>query len=172
MTGDLALAGERVRLRPALEADLGRICEIMAAPAVAPWWWSFRADECLAEIRAPGPENRPFVIEHDAAVAGYIQYGEELQAAYRHAWIDLAVHDAFQRRGLGRDALRTLCRHLLDDLGHHRITIDPALANERAVRCYTAVGFRPVGVMRNYELGADGTWHDSLLMDLLAGQLA
>ena len=55
--------------------------------------------------------------------------------------------------------------------GHHRITIDPAAANSRAIRCYTGVGFRPVGVMRQYERGGDGRFHDGLLMDLLRGEL-
>ncbi|GAA4530723.1 GNAT family N-acetyltransferase [Amycolatopsis samaneae] len=35
----------------------------------------------------------------------------------------------------------------------------------------SALGFRPVGVLRQYERGADGTWHDGLLMDLLADEL-
>jgi aminoglycoside 6'-N-acetyltransferase len=51
------------------------------------------------------------------------------------------------------------------------LTIDPAAANETAIRVYTKVGFRPVGVLRNYERAADGTWHDGLLMDLLEGEL-
>jgi aminoglycoside 6'-N-acetyltransferase len=33
------------------------------------------------------------------------------------------------------------------------------------------VGFQPVGVMRRYELGPDGVWHDGLLMDLLPEDL-
>ena len=33
------------------------------------------------------------------------------------------------------------------------------------------VGFRPVGVMRRYERGPDGEWHDGLLMELLAEDL-
>jgi aminoglycoside 6'-N-acetyltransferase len=45
--------------------------------------------------------------------------------------------------------------------------IDPAATNERAIRSYRRVGFRDVGVMRRYERGGDGTWHDGLLMDLL-----
>jgi aminoglycoside 6'-N-acetyltransferase len=28
-----------------------------------------------------------------------------------------------------------------------------------------------VGIMRQYERGPDGTWHDGLLMDLLADEL-
>jgi RimJ/RimL family protein N-acetyltransferase len=47
-----------------------------------------------------------------------------------------------------------------------------AAGNARAIRAYAAVGFRPVGVLRAYERGADGTWHDGLLMDLLAGEPA
>ena len=52
-----------------------------------------------------------------------------------------------------------------------RLTIDPAADNQRAIRAYRRVGFRPVGVMRRYErdVGGDG-WHDGLLMELLAGE--
>ena len=55
--------------------------------------------------------------------------------------------------------------------GHHRIEIDPAADNAAAIRAYTKVGFRPVGITRQSERGADGTWHDGLLMDLLADDL-
>jgi aminoglycoside 6'-N-acetyltransferase len=74
-------------------------------------------------------------------------------------------------QGLGADAVRTLARHLFDDVGHHRIEIDPAADNAAAIRCYEKVGFRPVGIMRGYERGPEGKWHDSLLMDLLAGEI-
>jgi aminoglycoside 6'-N-acetyltransferase len=33
------------------------------------------------------------------------------------------------------------------------------------------VGFRRVGIMRRYERGADGTYHDGVLMDLLPEDL-
>ena len=36
------------------------------------------------------------------------------------------------------------------------LKIDPAAANSRAIRCYGKVGFRPVGLMRQYERGPDG----------------
>ena len=70
--------------------------------------------------------------------------------------------------GLGTDAVRTLVRHLIVDEGHHRLVIDPATDNAAAIRCYRKVGFREVGVMRQYERSPDGTWHDGLLMELLA----
>jgi aminoglycoside 6'-N-acetyltransferase len=74
-------------------------------------------------------------------------------------------------QGLGTDALRTLARHLIDDRGHHRLVIDPAVANTRAIGAYEKLGFRPVGVMRQVERSPDGEWRDALLMDLLADEL-
>ncbi len=81
------------------------------------------------------------------------------------------LHPAWHGRGLGADAVRTLARHLIHDRGHHRLAIDPAVDNVKAIRTYERVGFRQVGVMRAYERGADGSWHDGLLMDLLADDL-
>jgi len=93
------------------------------------------------------------------------------RAHYRHAGIDLFVGTAWQGRGLGPGAIRLVARYLFEVRGHHRLTIDPALANERAIRACEKVEFRRVGVMRQYERGSDGTWHDGLLMDMLAGEL-
>lgn len=51
------------------------------------------------------------------------------------------------------------------------MTIDPAADNAAAVRCYTKVGFQPVGVLRRYWRDPTGAWRDGLLMDLLAEEL-
>ena len=111
------------------------------------------------------------MIEVQGSVAGLIQYSEENEPDYRHAGIDIAVGSRWQGRGIGPDAIRALARHLFEERGHHRLTIDPAAANERAIRAYERVGFRRVGIMRAYERGPDGVWHDGLLMDLLRGEL-
>lgn len=113
-----------------------------------------------------------FIIEVDGECAGFIQYSEETDPMYRHAGIDIALGSAWQDQGLGPDALRTLAKYLFSVRGHHRLTIDPAAHNERAIRAYGRVGFRPVGIMRQYERGPDGDWHDGLLMDLLAREFS
>ncbi|MBA2461464.1 MAG: GNAT family N-acetyltransferase [Actinobacteria bacterium] len=59
--------------------------------------------------------------------------------------MDLFLGTAFQDRGLGTDAVRTMARYLIEGRGHHRLTIDPAARNERAIRCYEKAGFRRVG---------------------------
>jgi aminoglycoside 6'-N-acetyltransferase len=113
----------------------------------------------------------PYLVLVDGAVAGVIQSYEEEDPDYRHGGIDIILHPDVQDRGVGTDAVRTLARHLIEHDGHHRLVIDPAAHNARAIRCYEKVGFRAVGVMRGYERGMDGTFHDGLLMDLLAGEL-
>ena len=121
------------------------------------------------DLTEPGTET--FVVEHKGKVAGAIQWTAEEEPDYEHASIDIYLDPALHGRGLGADAVRTLARHLMVDRGHHRLVIDPAADNGAAIRCYSKVGFRPVGIMRRYERGLDGEWHDGLLMDLVAGEL-
>jgi aminoglycoside 6'-N-acetyltransferase len=119
------------------------------------------------------PENQTltFVIEHEGRLVGSIQCSEEDDPDYRSAGIDLFLADEAQGRGFGPDAIRALARWLFEQRGHHRLTIDPAAANDRAIRAYAKVGFRPIGIARQYERGPDGTWHDGLLMDMLRAEL-
>ena len=65
--------------------------------------------------------------------------------------------------------MRTLIAWLFDVRGHHRLTVDPAAENVRAVHVYEKLGFRSVGVLRRYERVEDRVWRDALLMELLAG---
>jgi aminoglycoside 6'-N-acetyltransferase len=156
------LRAERLTLRAATAADV----EALTAIVNASEWWGAPAegDDVLDDGSA-------FAIEVEGEIAGWLGVNEERDPEYRFASLDIVLAPAFQHRGLGPEALRAVIRWLVDSRGHHRITIDPAVRNSRAIEAYTKVGFRPVGVMRSYEWGADGTWHDNLLMDLLAEDL-
>jgi aminoglycoside 6'-N-acetyltransferase len=161
-----------VALRPVTPGDTATLAEILADPTVAPWWGTFDTDRLRNDVIEAPPDVASFVIEVEGSVAGFVQYSEENDPDYRHAGIDIAVGSSWQGRGIGPDAIRTLARHLFEERGHHRLTIDPAVANDRAIRAYERVGFRPVGIMRAYERGADGVWHDGLLMDLLRDEFS
>lgn len=164
------IRGERVVLRRVTAADLPWLRAAAAQPSVARWW-----DDGTGTAWVDGllddDEVVAYVVEADGGPVGFAQYGEDDDPAYRSASIDLFIVADAQGRGLGRDVVRALARELVRARGHHRVEIDPAAGNERAVRCYAAVGFRPIGVARRRERGADGTWRDSLLMDLLADDL-
>jgi aminoglycoside 6'-N-acetyltransferase len=163
------LRGERLTLRPLSEDHLDRLVAILADASVREWWGTVEGPDALREdLRHDG---RAFAIELDGVAAGWLGIAEETTPDYRHVALDIALGREHQDRGLGSEALRTAIRWLARDRGHHRFTIDPALRNVRAIRAYEAVGFRRVGVLRQYERGADGSWQDGLLMDLLADEL-
>jgi aminoglycoside 6'-N-acetyltransferase len=166
-----SLDGSRVHLRPLHADDRDRLRDILAQPQVARWWDTADPEAAADAWLVEDDDSVGFAIELEGRLIGSIQYAEEHEPGYRHAGIDLFLDTAHIGRGLGTDAIRALARYLIDVRGHHRLTIDPAAANERAIRAYRRVGFRPVGIMRRYERGPDGTWHDGLLMDLLAGEL-
>ena len=166
------LRGSMVSLRPPTADDVQALAKIRATPEVYRWWRgeADMSSEVAADIA--DPEAATLVIELDGRVAGAIQWSAENEPDYRHASIDIYLDPSVHGRGVGTDAVRTLARHLIVDEGFHRLVIDPAAENAAAIRCYGKVGFRPVGIMRKYERGSDGTWHDGLLMDLLAEELA
>ncbi|MFF2774434.1 GNAT family N-acetyltransferase [Streptomyces sp. NPDC058052] len=163
--------GAAVVLRPAVPADVPALAAVRATPEVRARWrgGDDLAGEVAADLEDPG--TRCLTIRHEGRIVGMIQWYSEDEPDYRHAGIDLFLDPSVHGRGLGTDAVRALARHLVDDHGFHRLVIDPAADNAAAIRCYEKAGFRPVGVMRQYERGEDGTWHDGLLMDLLAAEL-
>jgi aminoglycoside 6'-N-acetyltransferase len=166
------IAGRIVRLRPPTDGDVPALAAIRRHPELHHRWRG--GDDKEAAVREDMAEEDAtgFVIEHEGQVAGWIQYSEELEPDYKTASIDIYVDAAVHGRGIGTDAISALTRHLIDDRGHHHLTIDPAADNAAAIACYTKAGFRPVGILRQSERGNDGTWHDALLMDLVADDLA
>jgi aminoglycoside 6'-N-acetyltransferase len=127
---------------------------ILREPDVAAWWDGYEPDpKRIVEELMEEPDTVALAIEVDGEPVGLIQYEEENTPDYRHASIDIFLATTWQGRGLGTEALRLLARYLFEERGHHRLTIDPAAANTRAIRAYEKVGFRPVGVMRQYERG-------------------
>lgn len=164
------LHGTATTLRPIFDSDVEPLATILTEPEVRRWWGLFDADRVRAELLSD-QEVVVFVIEVDGEIAGSIQYAEENAADYRHASMDVFLHPAWHGHGLGSDAVRTLARYLFHDRRHHRLQIDPAVANAKAIACYKRVGFREVGILRRYERDEHGEWHDCLLMDMLKNEL-
>lgn len=153
----------RIDLAPLDTAHVARLRELHEQPGVSRWWGPMEPDFPFDEA-----DSTRFAIVVDDQVAGLVQYGEEKWPDNRHAWIDIFVGDDYAGRGIGTDVVRRLMRILIDERGHHRITIDPALDNVAAVRCYEKAGFRQVGTLtRSYREPWSGEWRDELLMEFV-----
>jgi aminoglycoside 6'-N-acetyltransferase len=164
------LRGAEVVLRPVTRDDLDDLARIRSTPEVHRWWGDVDGGDWAAWLADEG--HRSWVVELDGATVGLAQWYEETEPEYRHAGLDLFLHPEVHGRGLGRDTVRTVVRWLVDERRHHRVIIDPDARNTPAIRCYRAVGFRPVGVLRRYWYDhVDQTWSDGLLLDLLADEI-
>jgi aminoglycoside 6'-N-acetyltransferase len=159
-----SLRGERVSLDAVRAEHVERLMEMRASPEVERWWepppegWPLEAE----------PQVQSFVILSGGEPAGFLQFAEEPDPAAKHADVDIFLGPAYQDQGLGTDALRAIVRHLIEERGHHRITLGTSVDNSRAIRCYEKVGFRTVGTLRKAALShRSGQWEDELLMELV-----
>lgn len=82
----------------------------------------------------------------------------------------LAIHPDFRGRRLADEAARLLQRHLLFDLGFHRLEVECYGFNERAIAHAERAGFVHEGVRRKaYE--RHGEWVDGVLFGMIREDL-
>jgi aminoglycoside 6'-N-acetyltransferase len=156
-----------VELRPATPDDVDDFVAIVSGSE----WWGYVSGDDQLRADLLDDECTVYAIVAGGATVGWLQVYEENEPGYRYAALDIMLAPSHQDRGIGPEALRQAIEGLIA-AGHHRFTIDPALNNERAIRAYEKVGFRRVGVLRQYWRDSAGEWRDGLLMELLAGDLA
>lgn len=136
------LQGEHVVIRCAALEDVDLLVHWHSDPQVASYWDGnmYSREELL--IRLARPHVDAYIVEVDREPLGYLQawFGETADVC----GLDMFLIPTARGRGLGPDAARTLALYLLDAGGRQRVTVDPYLENERAVRAWQKAGFRPV----------------------------
>ncbi len=155
------LRGERVTLRPVVEADREPLWRMRSEPEVARWWGP-------PEDGWPGTEEDVILlaIVLGGNVVGLVQFWEEPDDDARYADVDVFVTSALHDRGLGTEALTLLADHLTRDRGHHRLTLATSPDNHRAIRVYERLGFRRIGIAEaSARDPGTGEWRDELLME-------
>ena len=132
----MILSGPRISLRNATLGDLARVSTIRREPEVTRRWGVLEEGELEEFLQ----DDKTFVVEADGEIVGAIQYDEVTDPMYRHASIDIFLTAARHGQGLGSEAVRVLARYLIEERGHHRLTIDPAADNTAAIRAYEKIG--------------------------------
>jgi ribosomal-protein-serine acetyltransferase len=82
----------------------------------------------------------------------------------------LAIHPDFRGRHLADEAAQHFQRHLIDELGFHRLQLEIYGFNERAMHHAERAGFTREGVRRKAYWRNDG-WVDGVLYGLVAEDL-
>jgi aminoglycoside 6'-N-acetyltransferase len=160
------LHGDGAVVRPATLDDAEMLVQWHLDPDVVRYWddRTFTSDEMATRLARPLVDS--YIVEADGEPVGYLQ-------AWFGATVDTCGLDMFlippaRGRSLGPDAARTLARYLIAHAGRTRVTVDPYLWNEHAVRAWHKAGFRPV---RECEPDSEHR-HHWLLMEFVAAEAA
>jgi len=165
-----------VTFRRARAGDVDFLLSLVTHDEVAPFLAAGRAsdrDALLAEIERSEAEPEAFgrfVIEVDGQPAGSMRF-ERVNERSRIAQLGgLAVHPDFRSRGVAVAATRQFTRHLVGELGFHRLQLEVYGFNERALTHAERVGFTREGVKRRAYL-YEGEWVDGVLFGLVEEDL-
>jgi RimJ/RimL family protein N-acetyltransferase len=174
------IAGEGIRIRRATAEDVPFLASLVTHEDVEPFLamvrpkdeQSIRA-EVERSLESPEELGR-FVIEVEEGGEWRRAGTTGFDLANRRSRIvnlgGLAVAPAFRGRRLADEAARLLQRHLLLDLGFHRLQLEIYGFNERAMAHAERAGFVREGVRRKAYL-RHGDWVDGVLYGLVREDL-
>jgi RimJ/RimL family protein N-acetyltransferase len=165
-----------VSIRRALPVDVDFLVELFTDDAVEPFLAAVRSKDApslLEEVERSTEDPEAFglfVIEVDGERAGTMHF-ERANRRSRIAQLGgLAVHPRFRGGKVADEAARQFQRHLLDELGFHRLQLEVYGFNERALRHAERAGFIREGVRRKAYWRND-EWVDGVLYGLVAEDL-
>jgi RimJ/RimL family protein N-acetyltransferase len=165
-----------VSIRRARADDLDFLVELVTHADVEPYLAAIRAkgpDEIGAEIERSLADPEAFgvfVIEVDGARAGTMRFERSNRRSRIADLGGLAVHPEFRGRRVSDEAARLFQRHLIEDLGYHRLQLEVYGFNERAQAHAERSGFRREGVRRK-AFWRNDEWVDGVLFGLVAEDL-
>jgi L-phenylalanine/L-methionine N-acetyltransferase len=165
-----------IALRPATADDVDWLVELYAGGETEPFLSPRNArdaESLRTEIERSEREPRAFgrmIVEVDGERAGTLGW-REVNEPNRIAQLEaLAVHPDFRGRRLADEAARLAQRHLIFELGYHRLELACYGFNERAIVHAERSGFVREGVKRKAYL-RHGEWQDAVLFSLLREDL-
>ena len=175
----VVLRGERVTLRPMTYADAPSLMR-WGSDADFAWFqwgrspgrWSDDASAREWMDRFAQRSGMLFTIEHDGRAIGQANY-RDWQPKAKSAEVGIGIGEkALWSKGLGREALALLVRHLVDDLGAHRVNLHVLAYNDRAISSYKAAGFEVEGIEKDAVMTDRGFYADDVAMAYIAGRKA
>lgn len=174
------IAAEDVRLRRAGGADIPFMLSVVTHEDVQPFLGARAAfDEArlVAELerqeREPDAFGRFLIVVRDAdewrraGTMGFERKSEPNRTAHLER---LAVHPDFRGRRVADVAARKFQRHLIRDLGYHRLEMKVYGFNERALAHAERVGWVREGVNRKAYWRHD-QWVDGVMFAILEDEL-
>ncbi|EYT56214.1 aminoglycoside adenylyltransferase [Leucobacter sp. UCD-THU] len=157
------VTGPLVTLRAPRDADAEPLLAILSEPEVAEWWVGYTPERVRDEFIAAPDVTRIIEVEGECAGAMFVLRGDDPE--YPTTVMHLFIGTRFRGRRVGEEALALAIREEFA-AGIARVTLDPNVHNEGAIRSYERLGFRRIGVLRDYQVRSGGHLEDALFLDL------
>lgn len=170
---------ERLRLRAATDEDLALLVEAWDDPGLTILQdGTVRTRSAAARVEeqrswyantAATPDLGVVIerIEDGEVIGGATVW--RMSVAVPVGTLSINLRPAHLGQGYGTEAVRLVVDHAFRSVPLHRIGLGVYAYNDRALRCYEAVGFREEGRRREVVF-ADGAWHDLVVMGLLRSE--
>lgn len=173
------IKGQRIVLRSIEEEDLGRLKDWLNDAEMAHWvgGWTFPVSD--VEQRAwfqrslTDRRNRRFIVAlPDGEVIGLTGLWE-IDWHNRNALTALKLGpEAARGRGLGTDAIMTMCAYAFAEVGLHRLWTEILAYNRSSYEAYVRkCGWTVEGRLRQ-QIWRHGQFHDQLRVGILASEFA
>jgi RimJ/RimL family protein N-acetyltransferase len=165
-----------VSIRRATEDDLDFVVGLLNHDDIEPFLAASRprdAESVVEELRASQEtpdEFGVFIIEVPEGRAGMMEFSLSNRRSRIAHLGGLAIHPDFRGRRLADEAARQFQRHLIFDLGFHRLQMECYGFNERAIRHAERVGWVREGVKRK-AYDRHGEWVDGVMFGLIREDL-
>lgn len=156
------IIGPLVTLRAVTQNDRDPLLGVLLEPEVAEWWVGYTAERVETEF-VRNAQARAIEVEGRCVGAMFVLRGED--AEYPTTVMHLFLATGFRGRRIGEESLALAIREEFA-AGITRVTLDPNIHNEGAIRSYERLGFRRIGVLRDYQVRPGGHLEDALFMDL------
>lgn len=157
------IVGPAVALRAPVQDDLEPLYAILQEPEVAFWWVGFSKERTQREFIDAPETTRVIEVAGECAGALYVLRGEDPE--YPTTVMHLFIGTRFRGRRIGEEALALAIRHEFAN-GITRITLDPNEHNDGAIRSYERLGFKRIGVLRDYQVRPGGALEGAMFLDL------
>jgi aminoglycoside 6'-N-acetyltransferase len=174
---------DELTFRPITDADVPLLARWLSDPLVIEWWYGVTHpfDEEMVRkeyLDGADPDTDHAIVELDGVPVGFQEWYPLLACepadVAKFENLGVSVDGGFgidqfvgesklHNRGIGSRLVRAMSDWLLAERGAVVVGTAPVIENARAVRAYEKAGFRPVGVMPEFD-ELDGEQRDCLLM--------
>jgi [ribosomal protein S5]-alanine N-acetyltransferase len=168
-----AIPAERIQLGPIVAQDSEALFRWFNDSQAARLDYAWRPVDGLTHQKwianvGTDPTQVWFAIRRQVqgAIIGYAIL-RNISAVHRSAELGVRIgEDADRSRGLGKQAANVVLQFCWQALNLNRVQVSVFADNERALRLYSALGFRREGNLRQAQY-IDGAWKNVVIMGLL-----